>query len=132
MLGSRSISQLKQIIDRAGKLQSMTSKARLELETSNLVLDGFVNDLINSNILSDQAKEEILAEEEPGSPKKLHREMTVHRNRSDGPGNTVKLPSKEDLADPSRPVHLGNPREFSKQTADGYKTRGTPKTLPKK
>ncbi len=67
MVARRNVGQLKRIIDRAGKLQSMTSAARLELETSNRVLEGFVQDLVASDVLSPEVQKELLEMEVNGN-----------------------------------------------------------------
>jgi hypothetical protein len=60
----------------------MTSKARLELETSNRVLDGFLSDLVNSDVLNEDVRAEM-------------RELAVTGNDSihGDPGSTKKFRS---------------------------------------
>jgi len=135
MVGNRSMSSLKRIIDRAGKLQSMTAAARLELETSNRVLDGFVNDLMQSDILSETTRAELENivtgdedQSESNSTKALDRARNTQGLRSDLPGVPV---NSIDTSDNSRPVVLPNPRGFDREKQADFKRRTNKNTSKK-
>jgi hypothetical protein len=137
-VSSRTVGQLKRIIDRAGKLQTMTHQARLELETSNRVLDGFVNDLMQSDILTEDTRKEIeemitgeeSVNESGNSPKALDRSRNKKLLTHDSPGKP-KITQKLNL-NSSEPVKLANPREYSKEIQDNLKKRSPKKKKKKK
>lgn len=139
VVSSRTVGQLKRIINRAGKLQTMTHQARLELETSNRVLDGFVTDLIQSDILTENTRKEIeetitgeqLVNELGNSPKALDRSRNKKLLTHDSPGKP-KITQKKLNLNSSEPVVLSNPREFSKETQDNLKRRSPKKKKKKK
>ena len=127
----RKFGTLKKIIDRAGKLQSMTTKARFELETSNRVLDGFFSDLIDSELITEDKKTEIvniaiLGEESlhdpAGSTKALDRARSKAARKSLEPGEKF-FAEKTKVEDPSHPVSLMHARKFSKEDMKKYKKR---------
>ena len=138
MVGNRTVGQLKKIIDRAGKLRTMTAKARLELETSNRVLDGFVNDLMQSDILSEETRAELetmvtgdAEEQDSNSPKALDRARNMKAFRGNEPGRN-EPGGKLDLEDSSRPVVLSHPRTFSREEQANLKRRSPKKKKTKK
>ena len=113
----------------------MTSKARLELETSNRVLDGFLSDLVNSDVLNEDVRAEMreLAvtgndsiHGDPGSTKSLDRARNKRNKIRNEPGSGAST----DDVETSRAVVLGHPREYDQKKNDGYKKRSAIDLLP--